>query len=51
MEYATDIAEVFPQKRVTLLHSRHQLLPRFSESMHEESERIFLFRKALLTFT
>lgn len=39
-EYATDIAEVFPQKRVTLLHSRDQLLPRFNESMHDESEPV-----------
>ena len=37
-EYAADIAEVYPNKTVTLLHSRHRLLPRFDEPMHDESE-------------
>ncbi|KAJ3551272.1 hypothetical protein NM688_g4798 [Phlebia brevispora] len=36
IQYATDIAEVFPNKSVTLLHSRKQLLPRFDHAMHEE---------------
>ncbi|KAF7794141.1 hypothetical protein EIP86_005272 [Pleurotus ostreatoroseus] len=36
IQYASDIAEVFPTKSVTLLHSRPQLLPRFDEAMHEE---------------
>ncbi|EKM51005.1 uncharacterized protein PHACADRAFT_187619 [Phanerochaete carnosa HHB-10118-sp] len=36
IQYATDTAEVWPNKRVTLLHSRKQLLPRFDEAMHEE---------------
>ncbi|GJE90645.1 hypothetical protein PsYK624_067890 [Phanerochaete sordida] len=36
IQYSTDIAEVWPNKRVTLLHSRKQLLPRFNEAMHEE---------------
>lgn len=40
-EYATDIAEVFPTKHATLLHSRSQLLPRFDEAMHDESESAF----------
>ncbi|OSX62710.1 hypothetical protein POSPLADRAFT_1056076 [Postia placenta MAD-698-R-SB12] len=36
VQYATDIADVFPDKKVTLLHSRQQLLPRFSQAMHNE---------------
>ncbi|KAI0073966.1 FAD/NAD(P)-binding domain-containing protein [Panus rudis PR-1116 ss-1] len=36
IQYATDIAEVFPNKPVTLLHSRDQLLPKFDERMHDE---------------
>ncbi|KII84921.1 hypothetical protein PLICRDRAFT_117059 [Plicaturopsis crispa FD-325 SS-3] len=36
VQYATDIAAVYPSKRVTLLHSRHRLLPRFDEAMHAE---------------
>ncbi|KAH9915636.1 iron uptake cluster protein [Amylocystis lapponica] len=35
VQYAADIAEVFPSKRVTLLHSRAQLMPRFNKEMHE----------------
>lgn len=38
IQFATDIADVYPEKRVTLLHSRAQLLPRFSQEMHNESE-------------
>lgn len=40
-EFATDIADVYPEKRVTLLHSRQRLLPRFDEKMHDESQSIF----------
>ncbi|KAF8641752.1 hypothetical protein AX16_009829 [Volvariella volvacea WC 439] len=36
IQFATDIAAVYPQKRVTLLHSRNRLLPRFDEAMHTE---------------
>ncbi|CDO72029.1 hypothetical protein BN946_scf184943.g64 [Trametes cinnabarina] len=36
IQYATDIAEIYPATRVTLLHSRHRLLPRFDEAMHAE---------------
>ncbi|KAL1704895.1 hypothetical protein EV121DRAFT_204690 [Schizophyllum commune] len=36
IQFATDIADVYPEKRVTLLHSRTQLLPRFSQEMHNE---------------
>ncbi|TEB26391.1 FAD/NAD(P)-binding domain-containing protein [Coprinellus micaceus] len=35
-EFATDIKAVHPEKGVTLLHSRQQLLPRFSPEMHDE---------------
>ncbi|KAF7985476.1 hypothetical protein HWV62_5247 [Athelia sp. TMB] len=35
-EFATDIASVHPGKKVTLLHSRQRLLPRFDPSMHTE---------------
>lgn len=38
IEYASDIKEVIPSMHVTLLHSRMQLLPRFDNAMHEESE-------------
>ena len=37
-EYASDIAAVHPGKKVTLMHSRQQLLPRFDPSMHTESK-------------
>lgn len=40
LEFATDIKGVYPAKKVTLLHSRLRLLPRFDEKMHEESELI-----------
>ncbi|THH32083.1 hypothetical protein EUX98_g2115 [Antrodiella citrinella] len=36
IQYATDIAEIYPNKSVTLLHSRMQLLPRFDPCMHSE---------------
>ncbi|KAL1743370.1 hypothetical protein HDZ31DRAFT_41086 [Schizophyllum fasciatum] len=36
IQFATDIADVYPDKRVTLLHSRAQLLPKFSQEMHNE---------------
>ncbi|OCH85873.1 iron uptake cluster protein [Obba rivulosa] len=36
IQYATDIAEAFPTKHVTLLHSRTRLLPKFDEQMHSE---------------
>ncbi|KAG1880991.1 hypothetical protein F4604DRAFT_1578323 [Suillus subluteus] len=37
IQFATDIAAVYPQKRVTLLHSRHRLLPKFDDVIHEEA--------------
>ena len=37
-EFATDIKAVHPEKGVTLLHSRQQLLPRFNHEMHDEGE-------------
>ncbi|KAF7985474.1 hypothetical protein HWV62_5243 [Athelia sp. TMB] len=36
IQYASDIAAVHPGKKVTLLHSRLQLLPRFDPAMHSE---------------
>ncbi|KAJ7440307.1 hypothetical protein B0H11DRAFT_2292979 [Mycena galericulata] len=36
IQFATDIAAVYPGKPVTLLHSRHKLLPRFDRAMHTE---------------
>ncbi|KAI0824370.1 FAD/NAD-P-binding domain-containing protein [Trametes gibbosa] len=36
IQYATDIAEIHPGSQVTLLHSRHRLLPRFDDGMHTE---------------
>ena len=41
-EYATDIAEAFPDKPVTLLHSRKQLLPKFDVKMHEQGTSVCL---------
>ena len=38
LEFATDIKSVYPEKSVTLLHSRQRLLPRFDEKMHDESK-------------
>ena len=34
VEFATDIADVYPTKEVTLVHSRDHLLPRFDKWMH-----------------
>lgn len=34
-EFATDIADVYPTKEVTLVHSRDHLLPRFDKWMHD----------------
>ncbi|KAG6840156.1 hypothetical protein C0991_008561 [Blastosporella zonata] len=42
IQFATDIAAIHPTKKVTLLHSRKRLLPRFDEAMHTESERLDL---------
>ncbi|KAF9547847.1 FAD/NAD(P)-binding domain-containing protein [Agrocybe pediades] len=36
IQFATDIKSVYPEKQVTLVHSRARLLPRFDEKMHEE---------------
>ncbi|PWN27600.1 FAD/NAD(P)-binding domain-containing protein [Jaminaea rosea] len=35
VEYATDIKSVYPEKDVTLIHSRQRLLPNFDERIHE----------------
>ncbi|KAG2136598.1 uncharacterized protein EDB93DRAFT_1302934 [Suillus bovinus] len=37
IQFATDIAAIYPHKRVTLLHSRHRLLPKFDHAVHEEA--------------
>ncbi|KAF9232991.1 hypothetical protein BU15DRAFT_54458 [Melanogaster broomeanus] len=34
--FASDIAAIYPRKRVTLLHSRSNLLPRFDEALGDE---------------
>ncbi|KAJ3793089.1 hypothetical protein GGU11DRAFT_853669 [Lentinula aff. detonsa] len=36
IQFATDIYAIHPGKDITLLHSRHRLLPRFDEKMHTE---------------
>ncbi|KAI5116412.1 hypothetical protein M0805_000585 [Coniferiporia weirii] len=36
IQFATDIKSRYPEKHVTLLHSRHRLLPRFDYDMHTE---------------
>ncbi|SPO21435.1 uncharacterized protein UTRI_00912 [Ustilago trichophora] len=35
VQFATDIASVHPGKKVTLIHSRKQLLPNFDERVHD----------------
>ncbi|MCO5549511.1 hypothetical protein L7F22_002983 [Adiantum nelumboides] len=35
VEFATDIKSVYPEKSVTLIHSRKQLLPNFDAQVHE----------------
>ncbi|MCO5550072.1 hypothetical protein L7F22_003551 [Adiantum nelumboides] len=35
VEFATDIKSVYPDKKVTLIHSRKQLLPNFDEEVHK----------------
>lgn len=39
-EFASDIKDVYPEKHVTLLHSRSRLLPRFDPLMHNESKAL-----------
>ncbi|TFK22539.1 FAD/NAD(P)-binding domain-containing protein [Coprinopsis marcescibilis] len=36
IQFATDIKAVYPEKKVTLLHSREQLLPKFDQGLHDE---------------
>ncbi|KAH0835486.1 FAD/NAD(P)-binding domain-containing protein [Lanmaoa asiatica] len=36
IQFASDIAAVYPRKSVTLLHSRARLLPRFDEALGDE---------------
>ncbi|KAK7434547.1 hypothetical protein VKT23_020156 [Stygiomarasmius scandens] len=36
IQFATDIADIHPNKSVTLLHSRERLLPKFDPDMHTE---------------
>lgn len=33
-EFATDLKEIYPEKEVTLLHSRQQLMPIYPRSVH-----------------
>jgi apoptosis-inducing factor 2 len=49
---ASDIKAVHPMKKVTLLHSRRQLLPRFDMELHREGANVFalsVFRRRILT--
>ncbi|KAF9257141.1 FAD/NAD(P)-binding domain-containing protein [Marasmius fiardii PR-910] len=36
IQFATDIAHIYPSKAVTLLHSRHRLMPLYEEELHLE---------------
>ncbi|KAK1224814.1 hypothetical protein PQX77_012268 [Marasmius sp. AFHP31] len=36
IQFATDIADLYPTKSVTLLHSRHRLMPAYDEELHLE---------------
>ena len=38
VQFATDIKQHYPEKRVTLVHSGPQLLPRFDRWLHDQSE-------------
>jgi NADH dehydrogenase FAD-containing subunit len=38
VEFASDIKSVYPEKSVTLIHSRKQLLPNFDVQVHEAAE-------------
>ncbi|KAG5729559.1 Apoptosis-inducing factor like protein [Termitomyces sp. T112] len=40
IQFATDIAAIYSEKKVTLLHSRKRLLPRFDEAMHDETLKV-----------
>lgn len=35
IQYATDIADLYPEKKVTLIHSRDRLLPVFKKELHD----------------
>jgi NADH dehydrogenase FAD-containing subunit len=37
LELASDSADIYPEKHVTLIHSGPRLLPRFNEWMHKEA--------------
>ncbi|KAL1743877.1 hypothetical protein HDZ31DRAFT_39943 [Schizophyllum fasciatum] len=39
IQLASDIADVHPKMRVTLVHSRGRFMPRFSQEMHDEIYR------------
>ncbi|KZS95167.1 hypothetical protein SISNIDRAFT_439211 [Sistotremastrum niveocremeum HHB9708] len=41
IQFASDIKDVYPEKNVTLLHSRSRLLPRFDCVMHSEIIKSF----------
>ena len=36
IQYATDIAELYPTKQITLIHSRQRFLTLFDPSLHDE---------------
>ncbi|KAB5578238.1 hypothetical protein GE09DRAFT_1089008 [Coniochaeta sp. 2T2.1] len=40
VEMAADIKSYFPEKRVVLVHSREQLLPRFGKRLHEHALKV-----------
>lgn len=42
VEFATDIKSVYPEKSVTLIHSRKQLLPNFDSQVHEIAHKRLL---------
>ena len=50
VEFATDIKSLYPEKQVTLLHSRHRLLPRFDYEMHTESKFLSLRCRCLSSY-
>lgn len=39
VEMAADIKSFFPEKKVTLVHSRSQLLPRFGKRLHDHASK------------
>lgn len=38
IQFAADLKDVYPDKEVTLLHSRHRMMPLYPQALHDEGE-------------